>query len=73
MEAFLDHPAASYWPRYLSGTWLTIQLVVISAILGVLLAVPLALARLSSNRRSAASPPATRCSSAARRCWCRSS
>jgi putative lysine/arginine/ornithine/histidine/octopine transport system permease protein len=38
-----------YWPDYLSGTWLTIQLVVISAILGFLLAVPVALARLSSN------------------------
>jgi His/Glu/Gln/Arg/opine family amino acid ABC transporter permease subunit len=40
---------AEHWPRYLSGTWLTIQLVVISAILGLLLAVPVALARLSSN------------------------
>ena len=35
--------------RLLSGTWLTIQLVVISAILGLLLAVPVALARLSAN------------------------
>jgi His/Glu/Gln/Arg/opine family amino acid ABC transporter permease subunit len=40
---------AEHWPRYLSGTWLTIQLVVISAILGLLLAVPVALARLSTN------------------------
>lgn len=40
---------AEHWPRYLSGTWLTVQLVVISAILGLLLAVPLALARLSAN------------------------
>ncbi len=39
-----------YWPKYLSGTWLTIQLVTISAILGLLLAVPVALARLSENR-----------------------
>jgi putative lysine/arginine/ornithine/histidine/octopine transport system permease protein len=38
-----------YWPDYLSGTWLTIQLVAISAILGFLLAVPVALARLSEN------------------------
>jgi His/Glu/Gln/Arg/opine family amino acid ABC transporter permease subunit len=38
-----------YWPRYLSGAWLTIQLVAISAILGLLLAVPVALARLSKN------------------------
>ncbi len=34
----------------LSGTWLTVQLVAISAVLGFALAVPLALARLSSNR-----------------------
>jgi His/Glu/Gln/Arg/opine family amino acid ABC transporter permease subunit len=40
---------AEHWPRYLSGAWLTIQLVVISAILGLLLAVPVALARLSKN------------------------
>lgn len=39
-----------YWPEYLSGTWLTIQLVVISAVFGVILAVPVALARLSQNR-----------------------
>jgi His/Glu/Gln/Arg/opine family amino acid ABC transporter permease subunit len=38
-----------YWPELLSGTWLTIQLVVIAAILGVLLAVPVALARISRN------------------------
>ena len=41
---------AEYWPKYLSGAWLTIQLVTISAILGLLLAVPVALARLSENR-----------------------
>lgn len=38
-----------YGPSYLQGTWLTIQLVVISAILGLLLAVPVALARLSDH------------------------
>jgi His/Glu/Gln/Arg/opine family amino acid ABC transporter permease subunit len=38
-----------YWPDYLSGAWLTLQLVFISAILGFLLAVPVALARLSPN------------------------
>jgi His/Glu/Gln/Arg/opine family amino acid ABC transporter permease subunit len=42
--------ATGYWRDYAAGTWLTVQLVVISAILGFLLAVPLALARLSSNR-----------------------
>jgi His/Glu/Gln/Arg/opine family amino acid ABC transporter permease subunit len=40
---------AEYWQDFLSGTWLTIQLVVISAILGLVLAVPVALARLSGN------------------------
>ncbi len=39
-----------YWADFLSGAWLTLQLVVISAILGVALAIPLALARLSENR-----------------------
>jgi putative lysine/arginine/ornithine/histidine/octopine transport system permease protein len=48
MPGFLEI-LAQYGPRYLSGTWLTIQLVVISALLGLLLAVPLALARLSRN------------------------
>jgi putative lysine/arginine/ornithine/histidine/octopine transport system permease protein len=38
------------WRDFLSGTWLTVQLVAISAVLGFALAVPLALARLSSNR-----------------------
>ncbi len=40
---------AEHWPKYLSGTWLTIQLVAISAVLGLVLAVPVALARLSAN------------------------
>ncbi len=40
---------ADNWRDYLSGTWLTIQLVTISAIAGFLLAVPLALARLAAN------------------------
>jgi putative lysine/arginine/ornithine/histidine/octopine transport system permease protein len=38
------------WRDYLAGTVLTVQLVAIAAVLGFLLAVPLALARLSSNR-----------------------
>jgi His/Glu/Gln/Arg/opine family amino acid ABC transporter permease subunit len=38
-----------YWADYLSGAWLTIQLVVIAALLGFLLAVPVAMARLSPN------------------------
>jgi His/Glu/Gln/Arg/opine family amino acid ABC transporter permease subunit len=49
MQAFIDL-FLRYWPDFLSGAWLTIQLVTIAAILGVLLAVPVALARLSENR-----------------------
>ncbi|MFO1104582.1 MAG: ABC transporter permease [Amaricoccus sp.] len=48
MGAFLDI-LTQYWPTYLSGTLLTIQLVAISAVLGFLLAVPVALARLSES------------------------
>lgn len=48
MGAFVDI-LAQYWPTYLSGTLLTIQLVLIAAVLGFLLAVPVALARLSEN------------------------
>lgn len=38
-----------YWRDFLEGTLLTIQLVVIAAILGFALAVPVALGRLSAN------------------------
>ncbi len=38
------------WRDLLAGTWLTAQLVAIAAVLGFALAVPVALARLSSNR-----------------------
>jgi putative lysine/arginine/ornithine/histidine/octopine transport system permease protein len=48
METFTDI-FQRYGFDYLSGAWLTIQLVVISAILGFLLAIPVALARLSQN------------------------
>jgi His/Glu/Gln/Arg/opine family amino acid ABC transporter permease subunit len=48
MQALLEI-LADNWQDYLSGTWLTIQLVVIAAILGFALAVPVALARLSTN------------------------
>ncbi|MFO1141531.1 MAG: ABC transporter permease [Amaricoccus sp.] len=48
MQAYIDI-VSEYWPDFLSGTWLTIQLVAISAVLGVMLAVPVALARLSRN------------------------
>ncbi len=49
MQVFLDI-VSEYWPDFLEGTWLTLQLVVICAILGFMLAVPVALARLSPNR-----------------------
>jgi His/Glu/Gln/Arg/opine family amino acid ABC transporter permease subunit len=39
----------TYGAKLLSGTFLTIQLVIISAILGFMIAVPVALARLSPN------------------------
>ena len=37
-------------PRFLGGAWLTVQLAVISCAIGLVLAVPVALARLSRNR-----------------------
>lgn len=49
MQVFLDI-LSEYWPDFLEGTWLTLQLVVICAILGFMLAIPVALARLSPNR-----------------------
>ncbi|MCF6368404.1 ABC transporter permease [Rhizobium halophilum] len=39
-----------YGPRYLSGLWTTISLVGISVILGAVLSLPLAFARMSTNR-----------------------
>ncbi|PZQ49710.1 MAG: ABC transporter permease [Rhodovulum sulfidophilum] len=48
MGAFIDI-IRDYGFDFLRGTWLTIQLVVISALLGVLVAVPLALARMSKT------------------------
>ena len=38
-----------YLPRLLSGTWMTIQLVLLSIVLGGIVALPLALARISKN------------------------
>ena len=49
MQALWDI-LADNWRDLLSATWLTIQLMAISAILGFVLAVPAALARLSPNR-----------------------
>jgi His/Glu/Gln/Arg/opine family amino acid ABC transporter permease subunit len=39
----------SLFPQLLEGTWVTIKLLVVSAIFGTLLAVPVALARVSHN------------------------
>ncbi|MFC5585878.1 ABC transporter permease [Nitratireductor kimnyeongensis] len=39
-----------YAPRYLSGLWITVQLVVVSVFLGAILSVPIALGRSSKNK-----------------------
>ena len=38
-----------YLPRLLTGTWMTIKLVLLSIVLGAIVALPLALARISKN------------------------
>ncbi|WP_281646489.1 ABC transporter permease [Parendozoicomonas sp. Alg238-R29] len=42
---------AEYYPRLLEGAWVTLQLVVLSGVIGVVLAVPMALARISEKKR----------------------
>ena len=49
MQAILDI-VGEYWWDFLTGTWLTVQLVAIAGVLGLVVAVPVALARLSENR-----------------------
>ncbi len=49
MQGVLDILGEYGWD-FLSGTWLTVQLVVLAGILGLFIAVPVALARLSKNR-----------------------
>lgn len=39
-----------YYPRLLDGAWLTIELVVISGLIGIVMALPLALGRISKYR-----------------------
>ncbi len=39
-----------YGPRYLHGLWITISLVAVSFVIGAVLSIPLAFARMSSNR-----------------------
>ncbi|GLQ37713.1 amino acid ABC transporter permease [Rhizobium albus] len=39
-----------YGPGYLSGLWITLQLVIISVVLGAILSVPVALGRMSTNK-----------------------
>lgn len=41
---------STYAPQYMKGLWVTIQLVVISTILGALLSIPIAYGRMSKNR-----------------------
>ena len=60
-------------PKLLGGLVLTLELVALSLLLGFVVAVGIALMRLSSSARSRASPTATSSCSAARRSWCRSS
>ena len=40
---------AEYYPRMIEGAWTTLQLVVLSGVIGVVLSVPMALARLSDS------------------------
>ena len=49
MQGVLDILSEYGWD-FVRGTWLTIQLVVIAGVLGLFIAVPVALARLSENR-----------------------
>jgi len=49
VQAILDI-VGEYWWDFLTGTWLTVQLVAIAGVLGLVVAVPVALARLSENR-----------------------
>ena len=44
LSVILDH-----LPRFASGAWITVQLTALAVLLGLVLAVPVALARLSSN------------------------
>lgn len=41
---------AQYGPRYLSGLWITLQLVGLSVLFGAILSVPIAWARMSTNK-----------------------
>lgn len=41
---------ATYAPKYLSGLWVTVQLVGLSVVLGAMLSLPVALGRMSPNR-----------------------
>ncbi|MCL6269733.1 ABC transporter permease [Sansalvadorimonas sp. 2012CJ34-2] len=41
---------AEYYPRLIDGAWVTLQLVVLSGFIGIILAIPMALARISNKR-----------------------
>lgn len=61
-----------YFPRLLEGVWVTLQLVFVSGVAGLALAVPLALMRASDKLWLRALPFAYIFFFAVRRCWCRS-
>ena len=60
-------------PKLLGGLVLTLELVLLSLLLGFLVAVGIALLRVSPYRALSGSPTSTSSCSAARRCSCRSS
>lgn len=57
-----------YFPYYMKGLWVTVQIVVISIILGALLSIPVAWARMSSTASSRHWHTPMSTSSAAHRC-----
>jgi polar amino acid transport system permease protein len=62
-----DELLARYGMRFLEGLWVTIQIVVISMILGAVIAFPTAMARMSKNRIARGLSFATSTSSGERR------
>ena len=60
-----------YFPHLLQGTWMSLQLVVLSVVLGGIMALPIALARLSPVLWIRSVPFAYIFFFVARRCCCR--
>ncbi len=59
---------ARYLPRLLEGVWITLQLVVLSGIVGFIIAIPLALMRIAKSPGYGSSRIATSSFSGARHC-----